>query len=82
MRLIHGDQTNRQVFQTLTKLFGFETFRTTIKEMIRPIQAVIQRYALFIETHAGIYRFGMNTSRLQVRHLVAHEGYQRCDDEA
>ena len=50
--------------------------------MIRSIEAVVLRYALFVVTHAGIDGSRMDSAFLEVGYLIAHQRNKRRDDEA
>ena len=64
MCFINGDKAYWQVFEAFAELFRLEAFGTALEEMIRSVEAVIQRYALFVVSLSGIDSFGVNAAGL------------------
>ena len=82
MRLIYNDICNLHILQSRYENLRSEPFGREIKELEIPVHGIVQRRVYFLGGHSRIYGKRLDSARIEVGHLVFHQGYQRGYDDA
>ena len=81
VRLVNGDAAGAEIAQSAEHVVGQQPLRRDIEHAQLAILERRHHTAVLFRAVAGVQGASGDASRRQVRHLVAHQGDQRRDDD-